>query len=53
MLPPPGKIGVFRLYKMISEAILDHSRVDCGTELLFDLEEIVDMWNRKSRRAAV
>ena len=28
-------------------------KVDCGTELLFDLEEIVDMWNRKGRRIAV
>ena len=24
-------------------------KVDCGTELLFDLKENVDMWNRKGR----
>ena len=28
-------------------------KFDCGAQLLFDLEEIVDMWNRKGRRIAV
>jgi hypothetical protein len=26
-------------------------KVDCGTKLLFDLKENVDMWNRKGRTA--
>ena len=42
------------IYKLVSDRghfgpfKVDH---DCGTELLFDLEEIVDMWNRKGRIA--